>query len=167
MISYQFKLTETKNNKVNTDKLSIELTLTDVKVEKIYVFNNNLYIDCENSLAAEELTQLEATIVNHDGQPAEVADEGKRKERSSRFDRMVQQAKYHPGIDDIMLARYLTSIDNYINSFIRSNVHDVIVEKVMIDKDADEFKVFLNNPVNKSGALMWQYLINGLMTPLN
>lgn len=162
MVSYIYEISATANNKVNLEKLKIEVTLSTVHEDNVYLFNGKIYVDVDAEITQIQKDELDAIIIAHDGAEALAMDVHKIDERDLKVKTLIQQAIYHSGIDTVQMVEYLTSIDNYINGYIRSGIDDVFVAKVTADKDVSSFSTFLNQVVNSQGVLMYEYIIGGI-----
>ena len=156
-----FKITDTLNNKVNIEKLSIELK-TSVISKEAYPskFIDEIFVRFQEEITADDLLVLEAAIAAHDGGEADVT-EDLVQGREFKIRELVQMAKYHPVLDDATTTAYLTDIDNYINAFIRSGDVSSLVPKIAADAADVEnpFHTYLNQVVNTQGNYTFEYFI--------
>lgn len=162
MIAYIKELTDTQNNKVNFEKLTLELKSSKVPFLSVEPLVGKIYINCLAPLTVEEETELDLFISNHDGAEPEAFDEQKIYERENIIRSINQLAIYSPYLkDNIMTVRYLTSIDNYINAYIRSGITQVLEEKITRDASdpEGEFFAYLHTVVNQAGNKTYEYLI--------
>lgn len=157
-----FKLTDTLNNKVNIEKLSIELKTSTISKEAYPTkFANEIHVRFLEEITSEDLTVLQAAIAAHDGGEADVT-EDLVQQREFNIRELVQMAKYHPVLDNAETTAYLTNIDNYINAYIRSGDTSSIIPKIAGDAQDTEnpFYAYLNQVVNTQGNLTYEYFIS-------
>ncbi len=156
-----FEISDTLNNKVNIEKLSIELKTSTVSKEAYpYKFGNDIFVQFDEEITEADMTVLEAAIAAHDGAEADVT-EDLVTAREYKIRELVQMAKYHPVLDDAETTAYLTEIDNFINAFIRSGDTSSIVPKIASDAadTGNAFHVYLNQVVNTQGNFTYEYFI--------
>lgn len=188
---YTFSITEVgkaipetnPNGKVNFEKLYIEIFGSEVPgVNWVKGIQGEVYCSFINPLDDLELDNptdpmlpgLIQIIHYHDGIEPETS-EHKQVLRKKGFDKVVQTAKYHPDLDDVEINGYLTTIDNWKNSFITDGVKDNIIGKLFYDagspgdasdtrtqaeKEAFQYYPFLTRVVNTDGVTVWQFLID-------
>ena len=167
MIAYIREFTQTENNRVNFEKLTLELRSSKVPFTSIEPLAGKIYINCVAPITTEEETELDLFISNHDGAEPDAFDEEKIKIRENKIRGINQLAIYSPYLpDNVMTVSYLTSIDNYINAYIRSGITDVIVQKISEDaaNPEGEFFAYLHTVVNQAGNKTYEYLIGTILS---
>jgi len=170
------------SNKVNYSKLYIQIFGSEIPgiisvkgIEgEIYCAFNQALQDTELSSTDPLLPGLIQIINYHDGAEPETS-EHKQSARRKGFDKVVQTAKYHPDLTAVEINAYLTSIDNYKNSYITDGEKANLIGKVFFDagshgdptdtrtqaeKEAHPHYAFLNRIVNTEGVMVWQFLID-------
>lgn len=156
-----YKISDTANNIVNIEKLSIELKTSTITKEAYPTkFIDEIYVRFEEEITEADMTTLGLLIAAHDGAPADVTDDLVTA-REFKIRELVQMAKYHPVLDNAETTAYLTDIDNFINAFIRSGDTSSIVPKIAGDAaDVNSpFHTYLNQVVNTQGNFTYEYFI--------
>ena len=140
-----YEISETKNNKVNYEKLNIELETSPItKLLKAEGINGKIYVHVEEDFDfVSDLIALTNIIKEHDGEEARAFSRIKRTAREDEISKLNQVGIFHPLIDENKLVRYLTEIDNYVNAWVRSSNPIAIVERIF--KDAG-VKDIMGNP---------------------
>lgn len=157
-----FKISDTLNNKLNVEKLSIELKTSTITVEANPVkFGDEIYVRFPEELPGSDITTLNALIAAHDGGDAEAYNEASVAAREKKIRELNQMAMYHPVLDNIMTVRFLTHIDNYVNAYIRSGIATVVQEKIMQEAENTEgdFYTYLHQIVNTKGNKTYEYFL--------
>lgn len=165
MIAYIKDISTTQNSKVNYDKLFIELKSSSIPFVGVEPLAGKIYINCSTHLTLEQETELDTYLSNHDGSEPEAFDDIAIAKRENVIRTLNQLAIYSPRLsDNVMTVRYLTSIDNYINAYIRSGINDVLVEKIGIDaaNTEGEFFSYLHTVVNEEGNKTYEYFIGAI-----
>lgn len=164
-----FDISITPNHSVNTEKLNYELKTSPI-ASSVYAYtigDKIIHIEFKNedSVSPEESLILQQILSVHDGAEAEVT-QHKVDDRELKIRGLVQMAFYHPLLDNDITTSYLTSIDNYINAFIRGGNYSSIVAKLSSDgMDTEgEFYNYLNQVVNTSGNKTFEFFIYKVMS---
>ena len=153
MIAYIYELSETANNKVNHDKLYIELKVSTIpKVISSEGIKGKIYLFLEEVITNEQELELNAIIASHDGEDAIAFEERDIAARELIIRELNQLAIYHPLLDNIKTVNYLTSIDNWVNAYVRSGINDVLIAKIAYDAGdtGSEHFPYLHTIVNES-----------------
>lgn len=162
MQAYIYNVSSTLNNKVNYEKLYIELKAsTLVGIDSVEGIKGKIYINVANELDESNKTILTDMIASHDGSEASAFDSHAIDEREGKIRELNQLAIYHPLLDNIGTVSYLTSIDNWINAYVRSGINNVLVAKIATDaQNADgEYFDYLHTTVNEDGNKTYEYFI--------
>ena len=161
-----FKIDNTLNGKVNIEKLSLELKTSVIKESSTELkFGGEIQIRYQNEIDEDDLLILTSIIENHDGADAQAYHDEAVSARENKIRELNQLAMFHPLLDNIQTVRFLTFIDNYINGFVRSGIHDVVVEKIAMEAqntDGDYYD-YLNLTVNTKGNKTYEYFIGAIM----
>ena len=170
--SYNFDVSRTLNNKVNFEKLHLELDASELPdYVSVKMHDGRIQVTTGSDLTPAQIDNgvntpagLLQTIEAHDGESAKTnaADVSAREEivRS-----ITEMAMIHPDLVSNDAVEYLTSIDNYLNAWIRSGENSVLHAKVMTDKDnvSHPQNTFLNTVIVTTGAnagtTTWMFLI--------
>lgn len=162
MISYIKEFSETKNNKVNFEKLYIELKSSSVTFSTVEGIKGKIFVFCDEELTEAQLLDLDNFISNHDGAEPEAFSDSAIAMRENTIREINQLAIYSPYLpNNVQTVEYLTSIDNYLNAFVRSGINDVLVTKIVTDAQNPSHPQFtyLHTVVNEHGNKTYEYLI--------
>ncbi len=163
MIAYIYKISETLNNKVNIEKLDLEIRASVISnyLTPPYITKGRIYVDFEVDASENDKLVLKSIINNHDGELADVS-EIHVNAREKKIREMTEMALYHPLLTEHETVQYLTSIDNHFNGWKRSGVNSVLIAK--IQEDANNINHvqhgFLNTIVNTEGNKTFEFLIS-------
>lgn len=163
MLAYIYQITDTVNDKVNIEKLDLEIRASTVPdfLTPPYMFSNKIYVEISQELAPADKTTLDGIIAAHDGATANVS-EVHVVEREKKIRQLTEMAIYHPALNESDTVEYLTSIDNWFNSWKRSGVDSVLVAKIVADATGGGHPqdAFLNTVVNAEGNKTFEFLIS-------
>lgn len=161
MICYIKEFSHTANGKVNFEKLYIELKSSKVPLSKVYGFGGRIYVECPDILTPEQILELDGFITAHDGAEPEAFDDHAIASREKNIRELNQLAIYSPRLDNVDTVKYLTSIDNWINAYVRSGITDIIVAKIAADAQnpSGEHFAYLHEVVNEKGNKTYEYFI--------
>jgi len=161
MISYIRDFSQTQNGKVNFEKLYIELKSSSVPVQSVDGIKGKIYVNCDAEISEELKIELDSFISAHDGAEPEAFDPKAIEARETTIRELNQLAIYSPRISTIDTVKYLTSIDNWINAYVRSGVNDVIIAKIATDAQNPEGEHFgyLHTVANDAGNKVYEYFI--------
>lgn len=157
-----FQISDTLNNKVNIEKLSLELKTSTIKESSTEIkFGNEIFVRYTNEIDADDQLLLTQIISAHDGDDAQAYSEEAVSGRENKIRELNQLAMFHPILDNVETVRFLTYIDNYVNAYVRSGIHDVVVEKIMLEAQdtGGDYHAYLNQVVNTSGNKTFEYFI--------
>lgn len=159
-----YNITDTLNSKVNFQKLDLEIRASgiDYYVTPVYQLGGDkIFVEFTQTPTVEHVTTLDAIIAAHDGEDATTS-EILVNQREIKIRELTQMGLYHPLLDDVELVEYLTSIDNWFNSWKRSGVNTVLVNKIQSDGTSGSHPqdAFLNQPVDTEGNTTYQFLIS-------
>jgi len=166
-IVYTYPINTTLNNRVDFEKLEIEVLASEVPdVVSVKGVDGEIYVKVKNALTTLQLDNstlpygLNQIIAGHDGQTADVTVSAV-EAREAKIRELSQMALYHPNLVEIDVVEYLTSIDNWFNAWKRLGKPSSIVTKISTDaSDVNHPQhTFLNTVVNSEGALAYQFLI--------
>lgn len=161
---YIHEISESLNNRVNFQKLYLELMATPIPVLGVEGIKGKIYVEVSTELSDELKLQLIAVINNHDGEDATAFSLHAIDAREEKIRELNQLAIFHPLLDNIAIVEYLTSIDNYINSYKRSGINTVLIGKIFADAQVKEPHYdFLNQVVNLEGNKTFEYFISKVM----
>lgn len=75
---------------------------------------------------------------------------------------MSNLAIAHPLLDNVDMASYQLSIDGYFNTWKRTGLSDILVDKILLDSSlvTHPQHVFLNTVVNEEGNKTFEFLIS-------
>lgn len=159
-IIYSYNKTATLNGKFDYEKIDLELRANSFNDYVEYrPWGDTIQFTFDVELDVANKTQLDAVVSGHDGEPAEAYNDAKVDERMYQIRKLTAMAIYNPVLDDVETARYLTSIDDELNGFVKSGISVPLTEKIYIDSQAGNYQAFLNTIVNDEGNTAWQYLI--------
>ncbi len=162
MLSYIKNFSDTQNNKVNFEKLYIELKSSKVPFSSVEGIKGKIFVFTDQELTLDQKTELDLFIQNHDGAEPEAFDPKAIEERELLIRELNQLAIYSPYLtDNVKTVEYLTSIDSYINAFVRSGINQVLINKIIADAQnpASEFFDYLHITVNEVGNKTYEYFI--------
>ena len=130
-------------------------------------FMDKVQVEFSESLSVEDEVILNEIIENHSGQVSRTSIELQNK-RELVLSELVDMAHNHPVLknDSDVITEYLTSIDNWFNSWKRDGNHNKIVAKIVEDSQDTNHPNhgFLNTVVRSDGALTYQFLISYIPT---
>ncbi len=163
MLSYIYQLSDTLNNKVNLEKLDLEIRASTVPnfLTPPYMVTGRIFIEVSEALGTSDKADLDAIINGHDGEEANVS-ESHVNEREKKIRELTEMALYHPALDNGDTVEYLTSIDNWFNGWKRSGVDSSLVTKIVSDATSGSHPqdAFLNTVVNPEGNKTYEFLIS-------
>ena len=152
---------------LNTENLDIEIAASPVPdYVGVRVVDGKVQITLENELVQADKDELDLIIQNHDGSQARTTQQLQAK-REAILSRVVNMAHVHPvlKLDPDSITSYLTSIDNYFNSWKRDGNHNVLIQKITDDAAVGEpFEAFLNTEINTEGVKTFQFLVSEIPT---
>jgi len=161
MVIYTYEISSTLNNKVNYQKLHLEALASIVPVNSIEGIKGQIFLFVDEEMSQAEKDAMVLIIQNHDGEDASAFDNHAVSAREDKIRELNQLAMYHPILDNVSTVRYLTSIDNHINAYVRSGINTVLVEKIFMDAQVGEPHYdFLNQIVNEAGNVTYEYFIS-------
>lgn len=128
-----YEINETVNNKVNFEKLYIELATSIVPAESVEGIKGKIFVFLSREMVPQEIATLDSIITNHDGEVPKAFDHVLVQKREDVILTMNQMGIYHPLINDNELVRYLTKIDNALNAWRRSSNPISVLEVVFQD----------------------------------
>lgn len=162
-IAYIYEFSQTLNNKVNLEKLDLEVRASTLLnyITPPYIYSGNLYLNFESELSEADKLILEGLISAHDGEEANVS-ENHVQERELKIRELTEMAIYHPALAEIETVEYLTSIDNWFNGWKRSGVNTPLINKIIADaNNADHPQyAFLTTAINSQGNKTFEFLIS-------
>lgn len=161
MVCYIKQFSDTANGKVNFEKLYIELKSSKVPIREVKGFAGEIYVKCDSELTEDQKIELNSFISAHDGAEPEAFDSHAIDARELNIRELNQLAIYSPRLNNVETVKYLTSIDNWINAYVRSGITDVIVAKISADAQdpgGDHFD-YLHKVVNEKGNKTYEYFI--------
>lgn len=161
-IRYGYYIEDTQNNKVNFEKLSLEIRASSVPLfEKASGVDGDISIKVTEELSVAKKSELDLIVANHDGAVALVSD-SEVKERENKIREMTLMAIYHPLLDETETVEYLTSIDNWFNGWKRSGINSILITKIVADASnvLHPQYDFLNIVVNEEGNKTFEFLIS-------
>lgn len=161
MVCYIKQFSETANGKVNFEKLYIELKSSSVPVREVKGYAGEIYVKFDLELTDEQKIELDSFISLHDGAEPEAFDSHAIDGRELIIRELNQLAIYSPRLDNVDTVKYLTSIDNHINAFVRSGITTVLVQKIISDAQntTGEHFAYLHEIVNEKGNKTYEYFI--------
>lgn len=163
MIAYIFELTSTLNNKVNLEKLDLEIRASTIENYETppYLYAGKLYIQFSQEATATDKTSLDAIVSAHDGIEAQIS-ETFVQARELKIRELTEMAILHPLLDNGDVVEYLTSIDNWFNGWKRSGIDTSLVAKIVTDATSGTHPqdAFLNTVVNPEGNKTFEFLIS-------
>lgn len=156
--------------KFDLQRLSHEIKASPVSsiIESPKAYAGKVLVEFHESLTVEQETYLDGIIDAHDGTlPSRTSIELQNK-RELVLSELVDMAHNHPVLknDSDVITEYLTSIDNWFNSWKRDGNHNKIVAKIFEDSQDSNHPNhgFLNTIVRSDGALTYQFLISYIPT---
>ena len=161
-----FKITDTLNNTVNVEKLSLELKTSTISIPaEPMKFGEEIFVRFSEEITAADVVTLVQIVNAHDGEDASAYNEEAVRTRENRIREINQLAMYHPVLDNVTTVRFLTFIDNYVNAYVRSGITTVIHEKIMYEAGDNgvEYKDYLNLIVNTKGNKTFEYFLSKLV----
>lgn len=134
MLAYIYELSETLNDKVNIEKLDLEIRASEIENYETppYLFKGKVYIDFSIEPSVDHKNALDGIISSHDGEEAPTS-EKLVTQREQKIRELTLMAIYHPLLNEVDTVEYLTSIDNWFNGWKRSGVTSAIVTKIATD----------------------------------
>ena len=166
-IVYVYEISGTTNQKVDFEKLEIEVLASEVpNVISAKGVDGQIYIKVKNELTSTQLdnpTQpigLNQIIANHDGESADVTVSAV-EYRENKIRELSQMALYHPNLVEDDVVEYLTSIDNWFNAWKRLGKPNSIINKIILDANTPTHPqyTFLNTNVNSDENKTWEFLV--------
>lgn len=156
-----FKISDTLNNRVNIEKLSLELKTSTISVYSSEMkFGDEIFVRYPEEISEQEVQTLTAIINAHDGEDAEAYNEDAVSGRENKIRELNQLAMFHPLLDNVETVRFLTFIDNYINAYVRSGIATVVHEKIIAEAQAGDYVNYLNQVVNTAGNKVFEYFVS-------
>lgn len=163
MVAYIYELTETLNNKVNEEKLDLEIRASVISNYKKppYLVTGRIFVEFNQDASASDRIVLDEIISLHNGELAEVS-EVHVQERERKIREMTEMALYHPLLSEHETVQYLTSIDNHFNGWKRSGVNSVLIAKIQTDANDTTHPQydFLNEIVSPEGNKTFEFLLS-------
>lgn len=167
MLAIIYNVSDTLNNKVNLEKLDLEIRASIIENYNTppYLYAGKLYIELSQQPTDAEKLQLTNIIAGHDGEYAAINEE-QVKSREQKIRDLTEMALYHPDLVDEDTVAYLTSIDNHFNGWKRSGVSSVLQAKIVEDAQNTNHPqhAFLNTVVNTAGNKTFEYLISIILS---
>ena len=161
MLSYIREVSATQNSKVNFEKLYVQLKSSTVPMDSVDGINGKIYVNVPTELTAAQVLEMDAVIAAHDGAEPLALDSHAIEAREHQIRELNQLAQYSDHLDNIQTVDYLTSIDNWINAYVRSGINDVLVAKIAADAadSGGPFFAYLHTVVNEAGNKTFEYFI--------
>lgn len=171
---YAYKPSETSDGKVNFDKLDIEIKASPIGVVSVKGVAGEIQVKTTTKLTDMELDNtsipygLNQIIASHiGGEEADISPIA-RENRLNKLLELGQMALYHPapGITEDGVMAYLTSIDNYFNSWIRLGKTSILIGKISSDASDTSHPQhsLLNEVVNQEGNTVAEFLMGGILS---
>ena len=150
---------------VNTQKLFIEVQApTDIPnpIEEPRRVKARTDITFDVELTAQQVTDLNAIIAAHDGQPAPIFN---RQARLDNAERLAELGVFNIDIDTNELEDYLIELNAYLDVYINLGITRRIHEKIAADAAnvSHPRNAFLTFVIpNSGGRQVWQFIISNL-----
>lgn len=179
MRAYIYEISSTLNGKVNYESLFIELSSSPVPgIVSTDGIKGRIQVEVAQELSTANITILDGLIASHTGSESRTTQQLRLK-RENILAKLVDMAHHHPVLkiaDSVnvpahtgedVITRYLTSIDNYLNAWVRDGNHTPVVEKITEDANLsampiNEYSGFLNTVVDLEGTRTFEFLIAGI-----
>ena len=153
----------------NLERLNREIKSSPILqlISEPKAYSGKILVEFESVLSSEDEAILDQMIIDHNGQNSRTSMELQHK-RELVLAELVDMAHNHPVLknDSDVITEYLTSIDNWFNSWKRDGNHTQIISKIVSDSQDTNHPNhgFLNTVVRSDGALTYQFLISYIPT---
>lgn len=157
-----FDVSTTANNKVNLEKLEIQLVASPdiTTLLGVQMYASEIQVKFENGVTEAEIDAARLIVQAHDGVAGVASDDSGFINRRKAIRKLMDIGQY-AGIPASALIGYRTTIDNEINGWVDSGNNTVLIAKIEADTadNGNDYHGFLNT-VTSPGKTVRDFFVD-------